>query len=235
MRNIIEISNKGSFADIICNNKKIIKKYKNSLHTNYYYNEINFFLYLQDTNLVTKIINFDIVELSITMEKYDKDVEDLLFELKDENEIYHIVKTINIMLYVLYYKYGVEHNDMKYNNIVYKKVNDVYQFAFIDFSFSHILQKIPMIYGENESFIENENFEFFENIFNDNSYIINIPRYQNWLGSNLTQYISLNKSLGSTKDLRTLYLDLERIVKKKKIDITSYQNLFTFDFLTFTI
>jgi hypothetical protein len=134
------------------------------------------------------------------------------------------------MLISLYYEYGVKHNDMKYNNIVYKKIDNEYKFVFIDFSFSYVLKNIQKTSENCSVFVENIYYDKFLNLFFDDTDedadFQNIKQFRNWLGDSFSQYILLKSSIGCTDDMKSLYLDMCRIMSKKSIDAKIFENLF---------
>ncbi len=210
----------------------IVKKYNNNdldydEHYDYYANEINFLTYLRNSNLVPKLYGHNEVQFMIALEKFDGDVESLLYEISDIDILHKIISDINQLLFKLNFEYGVVHNDMKYNNILYRKIDDYnYEFVFIDFSFSCIQEKIPRKYKETKEpkeFIINKNYEKFEDLFPRE---ITNKRFRNWLGCEFTRKILMRDSIGPTEDIRSLYFDMSRIMTKKQIDKNIFGKLF---------
>lgn len=190
------------------NKKYIIKKF-DRFHYEYYMNEVNFLCYLDKSDL-TPIFYYHYHDhckekIYIVTEQYDGDVLSLLTDENTSNEtILKIVQEINKKLLKLNLEYGVNHNDMKYNNIVYKKHEDFYKFAFIDFTLSELVLK-------NKTYI---------NLF-DNDYIdfiehIKKKQFHNWLGSPLTRFQQLRDiETNDTDDIKTLSINYKLLIDEK--------------------
>lgn len=218
--------NKNSYANIYTvvingnyNNKEYIFKFYNNILDNFYYNEINFLMYLQNFNIVPKIYDFyEGFYFSIVMEKYDGDVENLLYDLmqnKSFDLIKYIIQKIILKILLLNKEYGVLHNDMKFNNILYNNINDNYNFVFIDFSFSHIIKSVnsPMFID-----IYNDDINY-DNYHNDDN-------YNNWIGTKMDRFFVYKDAIGKTDDIKCLYIDLKRICINKNVDFMMFSDFF---------
>ena len=189
-------------------NKNIIYKWHSFDHQNYFENEVLFYDILRDSNLVAEMYDHDECDCEssiITLEQYDGDVEDLILALTDIDKIGHIIGKIINLISKLNFEYGVKHNDMKFNNIVYEDIKNKFYpdeafasnfvFRFIDFSFSQI-----------ESINLSERY--------GSGYV---GKYRNWLGSSFDRSVKYKEVTGRSEDLKSLHLDTQRLLSIKKM------------------
>ena len=201
------------------NDKKYVIKKFDELHHEHYMNEVNFLSYLKESDMVPTFYYHSEEKMYIVTEQYDGNVLALFLDENIlEETINVIVETINKMLIVLNIEYGVKHNDIKYNNVVYKKNNDFYKFAFIDFSLSSI---VTVFNGE-----EIKKAKLFRNMF-DCNYVefmeyINKQQFYNWLGSPFTRFQQLRAiETNETDDIKTLSFSYKlAMYERNKINLT---------------
>lgn len=201
------------------NNKKYVIKKFDEFNHEHYMNEANFLSYLEESDMVPTFYYHNEKKMYIVTEQYDGDVLSLFLDDDiTEETIDMIVQKINKMLIILNIEYGVKHNDIKYNNVVYKKDGDFYKFAFIDFSLSSI---VTIFNGE-----EIEKAKLFRNIFG-RDYIelvehINKQQFYNWLGSPFTRFQQLRTiETNETDDIKTLSFSYKfAMYERNKINLT---------------
>lgn len=125
----------GSYGIVYFTNDYAIKKFKkDAIHA--FYVELFYLSILRKNFNVCKIVDIDFQNKTITMNKYEGNLQDLALVLNFEKRIslsHELIKQIHPVINILHSR-GINHSDITPRNIFYLKTNEEYNFFLGDFS-----------------------------------------------------------------------------------------------------